>query len=67
MKNKKKLFNTIAIYASAGLTMGSIIVGYINNNSDYYLAAFLFGFIFFRLTTGSSCPVRDRPPLRAIH
>ncbi len=47
MKNKKKLFNTIAIYASAGLTMGSIIVGYINNNSDYYLAAFLFGFIFF--------------------
>ncbi|MBU2529583.1 MAG: hypothetical protein KKD35_00975 [Elusimicrobia bacterium] len=55
MKNKKKFFEKIAVYILARLTIGTIIAGYTNKNNDYYLLAFLFGFIFFRITTGSSC------------
>lgn len=44
------------LIVSAALTLGFIVLGR-TRAPDFYLGAFLALFVFFRLATGSSCPV----------
>jgi len=47
---------TTGIVISALLTSAFIFLGKVRSQ-DFYLAAFISGFIFFRLVTGSACPL----------
>ncbi|HAF96346.1 MAG: hypothetical protein A2021_09175 [Elusimicrobia bacterium GWF2_52_66] len=44
------------ILAAALLTAAFMVLGKIRSQ-DFYLAALVSGFVFFRLATGSSCPL----------
>ena len=46
----------IGIIISAALTLAFIVLGS-TSSQDFYLAALVSLFVFFRLATGSSCPV----------
>ncbi len=47
---------TTGILVSVLLTIGFIVLGKVRSQ-DFYLAALVSGFIFFRLATGSACPL----------
>ena len=47
---------TTGIVISVLLTIGFLVLGRIQSQ-DFYLAALVSGFIFFRLVTGSACPL----------
>ncbi|MBI5744574.1 MAG: hypothetical protein HY952_08500 [Elusimicrobia bacterium] len=47
---------TAGIIISAMATTAFLFLGK-ENNPDYYMAALLTGWLFFRLTVGSSCPI----------
>ena len=47
---------TAGIVVSALLTAAFIFLGMVRSR-DFYLAALISGFIFFRLVTGSACPL----------
>lgn len=47
---------TVGIIVAALITIGLMFLGKIRSQ-DFYLAALISGFIFFRLVTGSACPL----------